>query len=461
MLQTTEYRGLFSATDNSWQVYQAPDYNYNNGEDYIRYLAARSRPTGFTNIPGGSRTFSENIAKSVAGYYDAFCYRGTPCIDNPELARGKTADLLLQSPVNNAHACGDPANLNSQFKWVAINGTTYPQGINSDTVCFEDAYFKINRLSLERYDCDANYTNCRRNQSLDLTASRSGQDNDGNPAYFFRDGSRLALIQVNRSAQQPIDTTNNSVTIPPQDPLLTNTLPAANAHACADPSQTNSRYTWQSASRTAESKGIGTTVICMDDYYYSVQRKTLLRHNCDNGFVNCRPDPDNNLTAQSSKRVNGNPALVFGNGVTLTLTARNVAPATPSANTGTRTNNQNRQRSTVNQSGTQTRTQAPTSTASQQAYSGADCADAKKRLSQFRWKSQGLSSWPDGIDGRFICLNDSYYEVTASSLRNYSCQRNYSNCRANPAKNVTVSQVSQDGTVWTLNNGDQVTLISK
>ena len=445
MLQSSEYQRSFNDNNNSWQVFQAPDYNYNNGDGYYRYLAAPSKPQGFTDIPGGSRSFTESIAISVARYYDAFCYRGDPCIDNPELARNKNSNLLPGTYVSNAHACAEQSNLNSQFKWVAINGTTYPRGIDKDTVCLEDAYFVANQLTLERYDCDAGYTNCQRNRRLDLRASRTGQDNDGHPSFFFRDGSRLALIQ---SDQQTHRTTENNDVYQTTDPLLAN-----DAHACADPTKTTSRFNWQSSTRSAESKGIGGNTICMDNYYYTVRQMTLHRHNCDRGFVNCRPDANNNLTANNRKLVNGNPALEFPNGTTLILTARNVAPDTTSGNRATVTNQRER---------TNTRTQPRiNNNRQQQAYNGSDCADSKKRLSQFRWKSQGLSSWPDGIDGRFICLNNSYYEITASGFRNYSCQANYTNCVANPSKNLAISQVSQDGTVWTLNNGDELTLISK
>ena len=452
VLQSSEYRRSFNDTNNSWRIYQAPDYNYRNGDGYFRYQAAISRPQGFSDIPDGSRSFTQSIARSVARYYDAFCYRGDPCIDNPELARDKFTSHSSSNSANisNAHACADTSNLDSQFKWVAINGTTYPRGIGRNTICLEDAYFEAKQLNLQRYDCSAGYTNCKRNTRLDLRASRSGQDNDGHPSFFFRDGSRIALIQTNQPSSTR-QSRNNSVTPAPTDPLL-----ADDAHACTDPSQTTSRFTWQTATRSAESKGIGSNTICMDNYYYSIQRMTLLRHNCDYGFVNCRPDPNNNLTADSRKRVDGNPALVFPNGTTLILTARNLAPQATTSRRTTETNQPRQQ--------TNTRTQPRVSNSNnnrQQTYNGSHCADSKKRLSQFRWKSQGLSSWPDGIDGRIICLNNSYYEVTPSNLRNYTCQSNYTSCAANPSKNLAVRQTSQDGTIWTLGNGDEVTLISR
>lgn len=463
VLQSAEYQRIFNNTGSSWKVYQAPDYNYQNGDGYYRYQAAPSRPAGFTDIPGGGRTFTPSIATSVAHYYDAYCYRGDPCIDNPELARDKFANATTStgnstpyiSNSSNAHACAEPSNLDSQFKWVAINGTTYPRGIGRDTICLEDSYFIANQPNLERYDCEAGYTNCKRNTRLDLRASRSGRDNDGHPSYFFRDGSRLALIETNQvSNNSTISSTasgNNGI-IQPSDPLL-----ADDAHACADPSQTTSRFTWQTSTRITESKGIGSNTVCMDNYYFSLRRTTLYRYNCDRGFINCQPDPNNNLTATSRTRVDGNPGLEFADGTTLVLSARNLASESRSRTTVA---NQPRpqERTQTRTGGIQPRTNNDTQ---QRAISGSDCADSKKRLSQFRWKSQGLSSWPDGIDGRIICLNNSYYEVTSSGMRNYACQSNYSNCTANPSKNLTIRQISQDGTTWTLDNGDELTLLSK
>lgn len=439
ILQTSEYQRGFDTTDRSWQVFQAPDYNYNNGSGFYRYQAAQSRPEGFTDLPGGSRSFSKSIAQSVAHYYDAFCYRGDPCINNPELARDRGANVLTQTTARNAHACSDTSKLNSQFKWVAINGTTYPRGIDRDTICLDDSYFKAEQLDLQRYDCDSGYVNCKRNRRLDLRASRSGTDNDGHPSLFFRDGSRLALIQTDNATDNSI-TDNSGVVVTnttdsqPTDPLL-----AGDAHACSDPSQTTTRFTWQGPSRSAESKGIDANIICMDNYYYAVQRLTLFRHNCGRGFTNCQPDPDNNLTAEGRTSVNGKPALRFANGTTVALTARNLPPES----TTVRSDNTSITNSQL------------------QVSRGTDCALPKKRLSQFRWKSNGLSSWPDGVDGRFICLNDSFYEVSQTRLRNYNCERNYTNCIANPGKDFRVSQVSEDGMVWILDNGDQITLITK
>lgn len=434
LLQSAEYRRAFNNTDNSWQVFQAPDYNYDNGAGFFRYRAAQSQPAGFTQLSGTGRLFSMSIAQSVAHYYNAFCYRGDPCINNPELARDRGANTLAQTTTVNAHACADNANLNSQFKWVAVNGTTYPRGIGEDTICMEDAYYTANQLRLNRFDCDPGYINCERNSALDLRASRAGSDNTGNPALFFRDGSRLVLIQT----QDSID--NSGVTIQPEtntDPLL------ADAHACADPSKTTSRFTWRGTNQTAESKGIGSNLICMDNFYYEVQGTTLIRYSCNNGFTNCQPDTANNLKARSRTTINGKPAFVFSNGSTVTLSERglpasgNSTQQTPSTRTTINSNNQ------------------------LQNYRGTDCADSKKRLSQFRWRSNGLSSWPDGVDGKFICLNNQFYEISQTRLRNYSCQSNYTNCRANPREDIAVTEVGEDGAVWILGNGDQITLISQ
>ena len=83
LLQSSEYKRIFRESDRSWQVFQAPDYNYNQGKDHVRYQAAQTPPQGFTQVRHGGSGFSEGIARSIAGYYNAFCYRGKPCTDNP------------------------------------------------------------------------------------------------------------------------------------------------------------------------------------------------------------------------------------------------------------------------------------------------------------------------------------------------------------------------------------------
>jgi len=142
----------------------------------------------------------------------------------------------------------------------------------------------------------------------------------------------------------------------------------------------------------------------MDNYYYAIQGLTLFRHQCRGGFVDCQPDPANNLTADGRTRVDGNPGLKFANGTTVSLAARGVAVDTSIATqtTGVSANN-----SQTNNSNTNSRSRN---------YSGADCADTTKRLSQFRWKSDGLSSWPDGVNGRYICVNNAYYEIEQNSV---------------------------------------------
>ena len=76
LVQSSEYKRAFTTSDSSWQVFRAPDYNYNNGAGFYRYQAALSQPEGFTTIPDGRRSFTRSIAQSVAHYYNAFCYRG-------------------------------------------------------------------------------------------------------------------------------------------------------------------------------------------------------------------------------------------------------------------------------------------------------------------------------------------------------------------------------------------------
>jgi len=444
MIGSSEYQRTFSRQGN-WRVYRAPDYNYQTqygqrGDGFWRFKAAENTPEGFRNIAGNSRVFSQSVAHSVAHYYDAFCYSGETCIDNPELARDRNPGTSFTTTA--AHACADPSNQTSQFKWVAVNGTTYPRGIDRKTVCLQDHYYQAEQLTLQRYDCDRGFTNCERNRQLDLRATRSGTDNSGNTSLFFRDGSRLALINTDTATDHTSVATNSN-----SDAVL-----LGNSHACANTRLTTSRFLWEDSSRRSTTNGIGSDVICMDNYYYEVEGLNLVRFQCQQGFTDCRPDPRNNLQAERRTRVNGNAGLLFANGSTVSMTLRGAA-------TTGRDTSRDTTRVPANTTGS---SRPPQNTGSQlRTGQGSDCADPTLRVSQFRWKSDGLSSWPDGVGGRFICLSNSYYEISQNKLSHYVCQSNYRGCRANPGKDLRISQVNSDGTVRTLSNGDEVTLVSR
>ena len=446
MIETSEYQRTFSRQGN-WRVYRAPDYNYQTdygqrGDGFWRFKAAVRAPEGFRNIAGNSRVFSESVAHSVARYYDAFCYSGETCIDNPELARDRNPGTTLTATA--AHACADTSKQTSQFKWVAVNGTTYPRGTDRKTICLQDHYYQAEQLTLQRYDCDRGFTNCERNRQLDLRATRSGTDNSGDSSLFFRDGSRLTLLNTDSAIDNTGVATNSN-----SDAVL-----LGNSHECADTRLTTSRFLWEDSSRRSTSTGIGADTICMDNYYYTVQGLKLLRYQCQRGFTDCRADPRNNLQAERRTRVNGNAGLQFANGSTVSITTRGAS------NTGRDTS---RDTTRVPANTTTDNSVAPPRNTSSRPGSGqgSDCADPTLRVSQFRWKSDGLSSWPDGVGGRFICLSNSYYEISQNKLSHYVCQSNYRGCRANPTKDHRISQVSSDGTVRTLSNGDEVTLVSR
>jgi len=442
MLESSEYRRAFPGQGN-WRVYRAPDYNYQTqygqrGDGFWRYKASVNAPEGFQNLAGNSRrVFSESVARSVAHYYDAFCYSGETCIDNPELARDRNPGAGFTSTT--AHVCADPTSQTQQFKWVAVNGTTYPRGPNRNTICLQDYYYQTSQLTLQRYDCDSGFTNCQRNHQLDLRATRSGNDNSGNASLFFRDGSRLVLLDAGSTTNNAGVTTNSN----------NNAVLHGNSHQCADSSKTTSRFLWEGSRRTT-SRGVGSNIICMDNFYYTVEGLTLVHHQCQRGFTDCRVNSRNNLQAERRTRVNGNAGLLFPDGSTVSITSRGtVARDTTREPISNNTNN-------TNNSGV-----PPRNTAARTSYRGSDCADPTLRVSQFRWKSDGLSRWPDGVDGRFICQSNAYYEITRNQLSHYVCQSNYRNCRANPGKDLRVTEVNSDGTIRTLSNGDQVTLISK
>ena len=436
VVKSSEYKRAFKQDDRSWQVYRAPDFNFNRGQGYWRYRAGGDTPPdGFRQMPR-QQTFTPSVAQSIASYHNAFCYRGEPCIDNPELARERYASVPSQAGGDAVHACADSTRLTSQFKWVAVNGTTYPRGIGRDTICMEDSYYQANDLALQHYRCESSYTNCSRQPDRDLRAIRTGDDNNGDPAWFFRDGSRLVLLETN---------VNNSSSAAAEPGAVSPIANNGEVHDCADASLTTSKFVWSNRTQTAESKGIGGRIICMDNYFYAINRLELTRFQCEQGFVNCQPDPANNLVADDRTTVKGKPGLLFADGSTVALTLLGTPAARSSSrnsnNTATQTNNSN----------------APTS----QTVSGKDCADPNRRLSEFQWKSNGLSSWPSGVDGRLVCLNDHYYEISQQKLHYYVCRRNFSQCHANPQKDIDIVRSGSDGVSWFLSNGDQLTLVTR
>ena len=462
ILGTPEYRNAFTGTGGDWQIFRAPDYNYNNGNGFWRYKAGVVAPDGFSTIPGGSRGYSDSIASTLAHYFNAYCYRGEPCVDNPELARERTeslANATHQSTTGNTsvHACADTTRQTAQFKWVATNGTTYPRGINNNTICMDNYYYQAEQLILKRYDCDTGFSHCRRTIDLDLRASRTGNDNSGNPAWFFRDGSRLVSLN-----SDPVTNSSNSRGVTNNSNSEAQLL--GDVHACADPAATTSEFSWRRSSRDTVAKGIGGNTVCMQDHYYVIKRLSLERFSCQRGYNNCQPDPQKNLTASRRTSVNGKPGLLFANGDTLSLTqlgAEAGSSTNDSSRTNTRTTNNDSQinRSRVENSSAT----APANTGNQRSrpVSGSACANPTQRVSQFRWVSDGLSSWPDGVDGRIICLNNNYYEIGPSNLRHYTCQSNFSNCTANANRDLRVTSVSEDGNTRSLSNGDEITLISR
>jgi len=321
IVSSREYKGEFSSGDNSWQVYRAPDYNYNNGTDSWRYRAGTTTPNGFESLPGGRR-FSQPIAASLAEYYNAFCYRGEPCIDNPELARERDSGVYVQQE-NLAHACADPAQLTAQFKWVAVNSTTYPVGPDDYTVCVSNGYFVANNLNLEYHRCEQGFINCYRDSTKDAQATRGGNDSQGNPSLYFSNGARLTLTKY----------AGNTAAI--QQP--TTTQRASNSHECADSSIANSVFTWRGPRGTGTSNGIGASIICMEDYYYDIVGITLNRFDCGRGFTNCQANPRKNLKASRRTRIDGEPGFEFANGTNVTLASRGSASAVPSPTRDTTT----------------------------------------------------------------------------------------------------------------------------
>lgn len=440
LLNNREYQQIFGAQENLWKVYRAPDKNYNNGNGYWRYLSANSRPSGFENwrLSGSS---SESVAASMAHYYDTFCYQGTPCIIDPKLAykRGNS-EYATARPV--AHACADESRLVSQFEWVANNGTTYPRGTDGTTLCMGQHYFKAEGTVLQRFQCDSGYMNCQRDEARDIRGQRTGRDSNGKPTLFFADGTRLVLTSHNPATGTDQTRTENSIT---QEPVLVDST-RNGQHSCADPAVANSKFRWRSTNGTSESNGIGSSTVCMDNFYYQIEGTNLKRFDCATGFRGCRANPSKDIAAEKRKRVEGFPGLEFSNGTTLALIKKGAAGET--AQTTNRSN-----------------VTAPAQPTQRRLAGQHECADSALRVSQFRWtKQSGTSSWPDGVAGRYVCLNDSYYEIQGSTLRHHQCSANYQDCRANRRNDLIAVSDTKDGNgnmTLIFANGDRLSLISR
>ncbi len=437
ILGNREYQQIFGAQDNLWRVYRAPDKNYNNGNGYWRYLAASRKPAGFENWHL-SGTSSESVADSIAHYYNSFCYQGTPCIVDPALAY-KRGDRAYASNQSLTHACADESQLVSQFEWVAINGTTYPRGTDSTTLCMGQHYYKAAGVVLQHFQCDSGYQNCQRDQSKDIRGQRTGRNSQGKPTLFFADGTRLIQTSHNR-------TTNQSQINSPAtgEPAFVDSS-RNGSHGCADSTVASSTFRWRSATGTSESNGIGATTVCMDNFYYQIEGVALKRFDCAAGFRTCRPNPSKDITADKRKRVDGYPGLEFRSGTTLALIKQSTSSSQPArATTGNTTTPQPGQRRVAGQH---------------------ECADSALRVSQFRWtKQNGASNWPEGVADRYVCLDNAYYEIQGSTLRHHQCTANYQNCRANRRSDLIAVSDTKDGRgnmTLIFANGDRLSLISR
>lgn len=439
VLGTREYQRNFGDQDNQWRVFNAPDMNYNNGIGYWRYIASNSQPSGFEawHLSG---TSSESVAESMAHYYDTYCFQGTPCLRDPALAykRGNSS-YAAATPV--AHACTDESNLVSQFEWIANNGTTYPRGTDGTTLCMGQHYFKAVGVVLQRYQCESGYQNCQRDESRDIRGQRTGRDSNGNPTLFFADGTRLVLTSHNPISSQTV--TDNTIK---QAPVLVDST-RSDQHGCANPAIANGKFRWRNSNGSSESNAIGNSTICMDNFYYQIDGLSLKRFDCAARFTDCRANPSKDIAAAKRKRVDGYPGLEFRNGTTLAL----VKKSTVSSQTSQTTNNTN---STV-----------PVQPAQRRHAGQHECADSTLRVSQFRWtKQNGSSSWPDGVAGRYVCLDDAYYEIQGATLRHHQCSANYQNCSPNRRNDLIAISDSKDGSgnvTLVFANGDQLSLISR
>ncbi len=436
-LESDEYRRTFPDSNSGWMVYRAPDRNYGSG--VWRYRAAPARPGGFESweLSGAS---SEAVAKSMAVYYSTYCYEGIPCVADPAVAYQR--DMPVQT-ASDTHACADESSQIARYQWVANNGTTYPTGTDATTLCMGSHYFKAVGTVLQRFQCDSGYRNCQRDRARDIRGERSGQDSRGNPALFFSDGSRLILTnydeiqQANQAPQSPVQ---------PQPRL------AQNQHECADPAQVTRYYQWNGTDGASESPGVGNSTICMRDYYYNIEGMTLKHFACDSGFTNCRANAELDVTAQRRTRVDGQSALQFRNGTTLSIMKN--APASTTS------------RSQNNSLGNNTNLSGVQSNQSTQRLAGQhECGVATMRLSQFRWsKRDGTTDWPDGVDGRVVCLDNAYYEIENFTLRHFQCTGNFQNCRSSRGKDLIAIRDSTDNNglrTLIFANGEQLALISR
>ena len=436
-LDSTEYGQLFPDNKERWQVFRAADMNYNRGNGFWRYEASRRAPAGFQSWELSGKS-TEPVARAMATFYDAFCYAGIPCVEKPEDAARRADPVLANQSASPAHACADESQQQARFEWIAFNGSTYPRGTDANTLCMGDHYYRASGTLLQRFQCETGYRNCRRDQRRDIRGERTGQDDNGNPTLFFSDGSRLVLTNYDQLYQ--------SSQSGDQQPQITT---AVGEHECADPAQITRYYQWRGANGTSQSNGVGNNIVCMEDYYYAIEGMTLRHHACDRGFSNCRAAPSKDVVAQRRTRVDGKTALQFNNGTTLSVLDR-AAVANSSGNL-----------SGAGSNTTSTVTEAP----SRRLAGQHECGVSTMRLSQFRWvKRDGTTSWPDGVGGTVVCMDNAYYQIEGSVLRHHQCAGDFQNCRRSRGKDlISLEQSTNANGLSTLKfaNGDQLSLISR
>lgn len=425
-LSSDEYQKLFPDADDSWQVYRAPDMNDNGGNGRWRYRPAQSRPSGFDHWQlSGSSTLP--VAKAMAEFYSAYCYAGTPCVQDPDVASRRDDPRRVDPHQPSTHACADDSIQVVTFAWFAVNGTTYPRGTDANTLCMGDHYYHASGTLLQRFQCESGYRNCKRDNSRDIRGERIGRDDNGNPALFFRDGSRLVLMNNESS-----------------EPAIT-----ATQHDCADNSKITRYYQWRGPNGTSESRGVGGTTICMDDYYYKIEGMTLKHHGCNRGFTNCAANPQKDIVAQRRTRVDGKSALQFRDGTILSLLDK-----APPISSGERVQDKGKSGSET------TRVQPARRLAGQH-----ECGVPELISSQFQWRrSDGTIQRLDGVANKTVCMDNAFYVIDGMVLRHHQCSGNFQSCRQSRGKDLIALREGNNAyglRTLAFANGDQLSLISR
>ena len=99
LVQSSEYKRAFTTSDSSWQVFRAPDYNYNNGAGFYPIRQRCHNPKDSPLFPMAGDHSPGALRKALLTITTHFATGVIPALITPSLhATAALTDLHKQSP---------------------------------------------------------------------------------------------------------------------------------------------------------------------------------------------------------------------------------------------------------------------------------------------------------------------------------------------------------------------------